>query len=159
MRSYRSGCDAGTKRCRRACRNRAPSLADNESNFFVISDLTPLSEVLAIFKQATSHLMIAASFRDAESGAVLTPVEMAAWVSSSTGAGRPGPFTSTFTGVITLEDVIEEVIDHEIVDEHDRYKSNDTKDVNDKARRRGLPCRPAATCTRPSACTHVLYRR
>jgi hypothetical protein len=143
------------------CSNRAAGSTSAQTNFYVVSDLTPLSEVLAIFKQSYSHLMVAASFQDAETGAVLTPAEMAAWVSDTTkavggnsGGGdatekvvRPGPFTSTFTGVITLEDVIEEVIDHEIVDEHDRYKSNDTKAINDKARAR-------RTCACPCGAMH-----
>lgn len=121
---------------RHARRNRPANSALTESNFFVVSDLTPLSEVLAIFKSSFSHLMIAASFSDLATGAVLTPAQMASWVADGSSSSRPQPFTSTFTGVITLEDVIEEVIDHEIVDEHDRYKSNDTKALNDRVRRR-----------------------
>lgn len=64
---------------------------------------------------------------------MLRPEDMAAWASDDPNAPKPPPFTSTFTGVITLEDVIEEVIDHEIVDEHDQYKSNRDFAPNEKA--------------------------
>ena len=90
--------------------------------------------MLAIFKSSFSHLMIAASFSDLGTGHVLTPAQMSSWVADGLSSARPKPFTSAFTGVITLEDVIEEVIDHEIVDETDRYKSNDTKAINDRVR-------------------------
>lgn len=52
-----------------ACRNRG-SADDQRPNFLVISDLTPLNEVLSIFKQSYSHLMIAASFTEAATGQV-----------------------------------------------------------------------------------------
>lgn len=131
------------------CRNRSTggSTAAQDPNYLVISDLTPLNEVLKIFKLAYSHLMIAASFTDAATGRVLTPDEMSRWAADDPNGPRPQPFRSTFTGVITLEDVIEEVIDYEIVDEHDLYKSNDTKAINDRVR-----C--ACACSPPPA--HVL---
>lgn len=117
------------------CRNRSSGSTDQEaanSNFLVISDLTPLNEVLSIFKLSYSHLMIAASFVDATTQQKLTPEEMSRWVAEDPNVEKPGPFTATLTGVITLEDVIEEVIDHEIVDEHDQYMSNDTKSLSDQ---------------------------
>jgi hypothetical protein len=102
-------------------RNRA---ADSEHpNFLVISDLTPLNQVLSIFKKSYSHLMIAATFTDATTGAVLTPEEMASWASKDPDAPSPPPFTSRFTGVISLEDVLEQVIDHKIMDEKDRFRA------------------------------------
>jgi hypothetical protein len=114
------------------CRNRAADTG--HPNFLVISDLTPLNQVFSIFKKSFSHLMIAATFEDASTGAILTPEEMAAWASHAPAASSPPPFTSRFTGIITLEDVLEQVIDHQILDEQDALRTSRNFTPSDKVR-------------------------
>ncbi|GMH40825.1 hypothetical protein BSKO_08729 [Bryopsis sp. KO-2023] len=77
-----------------------------------ISDMTKLHDVLNIFKTSYTHLMVA---RDDKSNEV--------------------------TGVITLEDVIEEVMKTEIIDETDNYVNNDHR----QRTKRDHKNRPAVT--------------
>ena len=53
------------------------------------------------------------------------------------------------TGVITLEDILEEVIKAEIIDEHDTFVANDSMQKVHKV------CTRCHSCTVPLTCTHM----
>jgi len=89
---------------------------------FVI-DTTPLNEAMSLFQKSHIHLMIAVklmtTFDEMNGLTVASP--------TSFGGKRLDDLpqaTRQVTGIITLEDVLEEVIKAEIVDEHDNYISN-----------------------------------
>ena len=89
-----------------------------------IPDSTPLNEVMNLFKQSQIHLMFAVRMKTIpEKGVIVHADSMHKLISSMEPAGvEPG--NRFITGIITLEDVLEEVINAEIVDEHDNFVSN-----------------------------------
>eukprot|EP00873_Tetraselmis_striata_P042726 jgi/Tetstr1/462990/TSEL_007930.t2 len=93
-------------------------LRGNRSVKYVL-DSTPLDECFKTFKTSYNHMLMAVSLKKHESESDVAY--------SETDSNILLQAERTISGVITLEDVLEEVIQAEIVDESDQYMSNDMK--------------------------------
>eukprot|EP01024_Parvocaulis_polyphysoides_P010812 TRINITY_DN1379_c1_g2_i1.p1 TRINITY_DN1379_c1_g2~~TRINITY_DN1379_c1_g2_i1.p1 ORF type:complete len:503 (+),score=72.33 TRINITY_DN1379_c1_g2_i1:77-1510(+) len=83
-----------------------------------ILDTTSLNDVFRMFKMSYSHIMIAVRLTDQSAMPNGGNINNQTFLSSA---------KKQVTGIITLEDVLEEVIQAEIVDESDMFVSNDSQ--------------------------------
>jgi metal transporter CNNM len=82
-----------------------------------VLDSTPLDECFKTFKTTYNHMLVAVSLKHYHNEADVGYTE--------TDSNILLQAERVISGVITLEDVLEEVIQAEIVDESDQYMSND----------------------------------
>eukprot|EP01023_Acetabularia_acetabulum_P016613 TRINITY_DN18204_c0_g1_i1.p1 TRINITY_DN18204_c0_g1~~TRINITY_DN18204_c0_g1_i1.p1 ORF type:complete len:701 (-),score=110.20 TRINITY_DN18204_c0_g1_i1:329-2431(-) len=83
-----------------------------------ILDTTSLNDVFRMFKMSYSHIMIAVRLTDQSQMPSGGNINNQTFLTSA---------KKQVTGIITLEDVLEEVIQAEIVDESDMFVSNDSQ--------------------------------
>jgi len=94
---------------------------NGRANVRFVLDTTPLNEVMSLFQKSHIHLMIAV--RIVTTFDEINGLDLASLKNSAVFTDIPQA-TRRMTGIITLEDVLEEVIKAEIVDEHDTFVAN-----------------------------------
>ena len=103
-------------------------LAFHEKKAIKVLDNTPLNIVFRMFKTSFVHLLVAVHLNESK--------EM--WIQNVDKMNHTLQCPQGVVGIITLEDVLEEVIKAEIVDESDRFTDNLQNTLVPSKRRKGM---------------------